>query len=96
MRSDPLKNTSRNTRRYIGLYNKIIVLRSSGKDPDSEIPMNSYRKSHFVCKNQMFEKENLRSPDPLKNRGWSLDKNPTVWTLLMQTPVLLSLTRGLD
>ena len=49
-------------------YSPILVLRSSGKVPDSEIPMLSYRKSQLIFENIMFLRKvvkNLR-----KNSGF--------------------------
>ena len=34
-------------------YSRVLVLRTSGKDPDSDILMISYRKSQFACRHLM-------------------------------------------
>ena len=41
------------------------------------------RKRHCSFKTLCFHSKNLRSPDSLKNKGWTLDKNPTVQPLLV-------------
>ena len=39
---------------FVQTYSRVLVLRTSGKVPDSGIPMISYRKSQSVFKNLMF------------------------------------------
>ena len=52
------------------------------------------RKGYYSFKTLCFHKKNLRSPDPLKNRGWTLDKNPTVMYEYMPLYYLGSLIAG--